>query len=165
MARLPPVSPTIAVMLQAGDKAPSFTLPAVEDGRPVTDPWTEGTTVVSFFKASCPVCKMVAPMLTRLSEAGVRVVAVGQDPPERIAKFNEAEGQRVRSLSEPAPYEVSESYGLEAVPSIFLVAADGEIQQAIPGWNRDTWNEMAAAAGMSEPLSTPDDGLRPFRPG
>ena len=165
MARLPPVSPTIAVVLQAGDKAPSFTLPAVEGGQSVSDPWTEGTTVLTFFKASCPVCKMVAPMLTKLVEGGVRVVAVGQDPPETIAKFNETEGQRVPALSEPAPYSVSESYGLEAVPSVFLIGTDGEIQEAIPGWNRDTWNAMAAAAGMSEPLSTPDDGLRPFRPG
>jgi peroxiredoxin len=152
-------------MLQAGDKAPSFTLPDVEDGQPVSDPWTEGTTVVSFFKASCPVCKMVAPMLTKLSDGGARVVAVGQNSPETIEKFIESEGQRVPTVSEPPPYSVSESFGLEAVPSIFLIGADGEILQAIAGWNRDTWNEMAAAAGVSEPLSTPDDGLRPFRPG
>lgn len=159
------MSHTIAVMLEAGDKAPSFTLPAVGDGQEVSDPWTEGTTVLGFFKASCPVCKMVAPMLTRLAEAGVRVVAVGQDPPETITKFNENEGQRVPALSEADPYPVSESFGLEAVPSIFLIGTDGEILAAIGGWNRDTWNAMAAAAGMTEPLSTPDDGLRPFRPG
>ena len=152
-------------MLNAGDKAPSFTLQAVDGGQAVTDPWTEGPVVLSFFKVSCPVCRMVAPMLTKLTEGGVRVIGVGQDPPEVIATFNEAEGQRATALSEPAPYEVSESFGLEAVPSIFLIGADGEIQRAIAGWNRDTWNEMAAAAGMSEPLSTPDDGLRPFRPG
>jgi peroxiredoxin len=151
-------------VLQAGDKAPSFTLPSI-DGGDVTDPWTEGPTVVTFFKASCPVCKMVAPMLTKLAEGGVRVVAVGQDPPDTIAAFNEAEGQRVPSVSEPAPYSVSESFGLEAVPSIFLIGPDGGIEEAIGGWNRDSWNAMAAKAGMSEPLSTPDDGLRPFRPG
>ncbi len=152
-------------MLQAGDKAPSFTLRAVDDGVEVTDPWTEGATVLSFFKASCPVCKMVAPMLTKMVDAGVRVVVVGQDPPDTIKAFAEKEGQNVLSLTEPAPYAVSESYGLEAVPTIFLIGEDGEIQQAIPGWNRDTWNALAASAGMSEPLSTPDDGLRPFRPG
>ncbi len=152
-------------MLQAGDRAPSFTLSSVDDGSPISDPWTEGTTVLSFFKSSCPVCKMVAPMLTKLSEAGVRVVAVGQDRPETIVRFNDAEGQRVRSLTEPAPYKVSESYGLEAVPTIFLIGQDGEIQQAVPGWNRDTWNALGASLGLTDPLSTPDDGLRPFRPG
>lgn len=152
-------------MLSAGDKAPSFTLPSVDDGSAVSDPWTEGPTVLAFFKVSCPVCKMVAPMLTKLSEAGVRVVAVGEDPPDAIKKYNEAEGQRVPTLSESEPFDVSAAYGLEAVPTIFYIGPGGEILQAIPGWNRDTWNALAAEAGASEPLSTPDDGLRPFRPG
>ena len=152
-------------MLSSGDKAPSFTLPSVDGGGEVTDPWTEGTTVLAFFKVSCPVCKMVAPMLTKLSEGGARVVAVGEDPTEAIAQYNETQGQRVPSLSEAAPYSVSEAYGLEAVPTIFLVGPDGTIEQAIAGWNRDTWNELAATVGLAEPLSTPDDGLRPFRPG
>jgi len=153
-------------MLTAGDQAPSFTLPAVDGGEAVTDPWTEGETLVAFFKTSCPVCKMVAPMLTRLSEADVRVVAVGEDAPDDIASYNESQGQRVTAaLSEAAPYAVSEAYGLEAVPTVFLIGADGKIGQAIAGWNRDTWNELAASLGVAEPLSTPDDGLRPFRPG
>ena len=152
-------------MLTVGDKAPSFTLPAVGGGEAVTDPWTEGETVVAFFKVSCPVCKMVAPMLTKLSEAGVRVVAVGEDARGDIASYNESQGQRVTTLSEAAPYAVSEAYGLEAVPTIFLIGAEGEIGQAIAGWNRDTWNDLAASLGVAEPLSTPDDGLRPFRPG
>ncbi len=169
MPRLLPHSPTIAVMLSTGDKAPSFTLPAVGGGGEVTDPWasdpTGGGTVLAFFKTSCPVCKMVAPMLTKLAEGGARVVAIGQDPPEAIEKYNESQGQRVPALSERAPYAVSEAYGLEAVPTLFLIGPDGEIRQALPGWNRDTWNELAASLGLAEPLSTPDDGLRPFRPG
>jgi peroxiredoxin len=152
-------------MLTAGDKAPSFTLQSADGGQEVSDPWTDGEVVLSFFKVSCPVCKMVAPMLTKLAEGGVRVVAIGQDPPDAILRFNEVEGHRVPALTEPAPYAVSESFGLEAVPTIFRVGEEGEILDAIPGWNRDTWNAMAAAAGISEPLSTPDDGLRPFRPG
>jgi peroxiredoxin len=152
-------------MLSAGDKAPSFTLHAVDGGGEVTDPWTEGQVVLSFFKVSCPVCKMVAPMLTKLADAGIRVVAVGEDPPQAIARFNEHENQRVAALTEPAPYRVSDAFGIEAVPSIFLIREDGEIRRAVPGWSRDDWNELAAAAGVAEPLSTPEDGLRPFRPG
>ena len=152
-------------MLSVGDKAPSFTLPAADGGGDVTDPWTEGRTVVAFFKVSCPVCKMVAPMLTKLSEGGARVVAIGEDPADAITKYNEAQGQRVPSLSQGPPYKVSAAYDLEAVPSLFLVTPDGEIEQAIGGWNRDVWNQLAADLGLSEPLSTPDDGLRPFRPG
>ena len=73
--------------------------------------------------------------------------------------------QRVTAtLTEPAPYALSESYGLEAVPTVFLVGPDGAIENAIPGWSRDIWNALAESLG-APPLSTPDDGLRPFRPG
>ncbi len=104
-------------MLSPGDKAPSFTLPSVDGGGEVSDPWTEGPTVLAFFKVSCPVCKMVAPMLTKLSEAGVRVVAVGEDPPDAIAAYNEAEG--IGSVLDAIP---SASCGL---PVDTLVVVDG----------------------------------------
>src|SRR3954452_7591514 len=115
-------------MLSAGDKAASFTLSAVDGGNEVSDPWTEPTTVLAFFKVSCPVCKMVAPMLTKLSEADVRAVAVGEDPPDEIAENNEAPGKRILTLTEPAPDAVSEAYGLEAVPTIFVIGDDGEVR-------------------------------------
>jgi len=152
-------------MLSTGDKAPSFSLDAVDGGGTVSDPWTEGATVLAFFKVSCPVCKMVAPMVTALAEGGARVFAIGEDPPEALTRFAEQEGQRVPTVTEPAPYDVSQAYGLEAVPSIFLIGPDGAVQDAIGGWNRDAWNQLAASAGVTTPLSTPDDGLRPFRPG
>lgn len=152
-------------MLSVGDKAPSFTLPAVEGGEGVSDPWADGPVVLAFFKTSCPVCKMVAPMLTKLSGGGVRVVTIGEDPPDAITAYNETHDQQVPALSQGEPYSVSRAYGLEAVPTLFLISENGEIQQAIAGWNRDTWNALAADLGLSEPLSTPDDGLRPFRPG
>lgn len=152
-------------MLSAGDQAPSFSLDPVGGGDLVSDPWTGGTTVLAFFKVSCPVCKMVAPMVNAIGEAGVRVFAIGEDPPAALAQFAEQEGQRVPTLTEAAPYGVSQAFGLEAVPSIFLVGPDGAVQESVAGWSRDLWNQLAANAGVTAPLSTPEDGLRPFRPG
>lgn len=152
-------------MLSAGDKAPSFTLPSIDGSGDVTDPWTEGETVLAFFKVSCPVCKMVAPMLTKLAEGGARVVAVGEDPADDLARYNEEQAQQVMTVTEPAPYDLSRAFDLEAVPSMFLVAPDGEILEAIAGWNRDVWNALGTRVGLTEPLSTPEDKLRPFRPG
>ena len=152
-------------MLSAGETAPSFTLDDAGSGVPVADPWSGGPVVLAFFKVSCPVCMTVAPMLTKLTEAGARVVAIGEDGPDAIARYNDDYGQRVTTtLTEPAPYRVSEAYGLEAVPTVFLVGPDGVITHAIAGWGRDTWNGLAASLGI-EPLSSPDDGLRPYRPG
>jgi peroxiredoxin len=152
-------------VLTTGDKAPSFRLVDVVSGQEVADPWSEGQVLLAFFKTSCPVCKMVAPMLTKLSEAGVRVVAVGEDPADDLTRYADEQGQQVSAtLTEPAPYAVSEAYGLEAVPSVFLIGPDGSVETAIPGWSRDPWNALAESVG-APPLSTPDDGLRPFRPG
>jgi peroxiredoxin len=166
MASVPPVSRTIAVVLTAGDQAPSLELLDIATGQAVADPWTDGRLVLAFFKISCPVCKMVGPMLTKLAEGGARVVAVGEDAPEDLTAYADEFGQRVPvTLAEPAPYEVAAAYGLEAVPSIFVIDDNGEIETAVAGWSRDVWNELAASVGVTEPLSTPDDGLRPFRPG
>lgn len=153
-------------MLTTGDVAPSFTLTDVDTGQAVTDPWSDGEVLLAFFKTDCPVCKMVAPMLTTLADAGVRVVGIGEDPPGVIARYDDEQGQHVPvTLTEPAPYAVSAAYGLEAVPSIFVVGEDGEIKDAVAGWSRDRWNALAESVGVADPLSTPDDGLRPFRPG
>jgi thiol-disulfide isomerase/thioredoxin len=152
-------------VLTTGDKAPSFSLVDIVSGETVADPWSEGQVLLAFFKTSCPVCKMVAPMLTRLAEAGVRVVAIGEDPAADLTRYGDEQGQRVTAtLTEPAPYAVSEAYGLEAVPTVFLIGPDGAVENAIPGWSRDMWNALAESVG-APPLSTPDDGLRPFRPG
>lgn len=152
-------------MLSAGDQAPSFSLTAVDSGETVTDPWTDGDTVLAFFKVSCPVCKMVAPKLTALAESGARVFAIGEDPPAELARFAEQEGQRVPTLTEPHPFAVSEAYGLEYVPAIFLIGRDGTIEDSVGAWSRDLWNQLAARLGVTTPISTPEDGLRPFRPG
>ena len=74
-------------MLSAGDKAPSFSLDAADGSGTVSDPWGEGATVLTFFKVSCPVCKMVAPMVTALAEAVLRVLAISEDQPETLARY------------------------------------------------------------------------------
>jgi hypothetical protein len=67
-------------------------------------------------------------------------------------------------VSEPAPYRVSSAYGLETVPSVFLVGGDGLVLDAVGGWDREGWNRVATAAGGA-PVSAAGDGLPVFRPG
>jgi peroxiredoxin len=144
--------------LGPGDRAPSFSL----DG--VADPWSDGDAVLVFFKVTCPVCQLAAPKVQALADGGARVVAIGEDPPEKLEKYAAKYGQRAPTVSEPAPYPVSEAYGLEAVPTVFLVGRDGVIADAVAGWDREGWNRVAAAAGASR-VSDAGDGLPPFRPG
>jgi len=152
------------MMLGPGDRAPTLSLPDAATGDPVSDPWRDGPVVLAFFKTTCPVCQMAAPKVQALADTGVRVMAVGEDPPAKIASYSDSYGQKVPTLTEPSPYEVSDAYGLETVPSLVLVDDDGTIRDAVESWDREGWNSLAEAAGVP-PISDENDGLPPFRPG
>jgi peroxiredoxin len=151
-------------MLVTGDRAPSLQLPDAATGESVTDPWREGPVVLAFFKTTCPVCQMAAPKVQALAEAGVRVVAVGEDPPPAIQAYAEREGQKVTTLSEPAPYPASDAFGIDTVPTLFRVDEDGTVRDAVVSWDRAEWNRFAEAAGGAA-VSEEGDGLPAFRPG
>ena len=154
----------LRVMLAPGDRVPSLELPDASSGESVTDPWRDGPVVLAFFKTTCPVCQMAAPKVQTLAESGARVVAVGEDPPPEIRSYAERHGQSVTTLSEPAPYPVSDAFGIDTVPTLFLVGEDGTVRDAVVSWDRDAWNRFAEEAGGTA-VSEDGDGLPPFRPG
>ncbi len=151
-------------MLALGDPAPALELPDAATGESVTDPWRDGPVVLAFFKTTCPVCQMAAPKVQALAEAGVRVVAVGEDPPPQIRAYAERQGQKVTTLSEPAPYPASDAFGVDTVPTLFSVDENGTVRDAVVSWDRAEWNRFAEAAGGAA-VSEEGDGLPPFRPG
>ncbi len=153
-------------MLVPRDRAPSFTLPDIDTASPVSDPWrdSDGPTILAFFKATCPVCQMAAPMVEAMATSGAAVVAIGEDPAPALAAYRSRWGQAVPTLSEPPPYRVSGAYGLVSVPSLFLVDPQGLVVDVVGGWDRDEWNRVSVAAGGT-PVSASGDGLPPYRPG
>ena len=153
-------------MLARGARAPSFTLPDIDTAEPVADPWRAAAapTVLAFFKATCPVCQLAAPMVRAMAESGATVVAIGEDPAPALDAYRARWGQTVPTLSEPPPYRVSGAYGLVSVPSLYLVDPDGTVLDAVLGWDRDEWNRVSVAAG-GRPISAHGDGLPAFRPG
>ena len=153
-------------MLDAGAVAPPIALPDAASGEIVSDPWRDapGPTVVAFFKTTCPVCMMAAPKIQALADAGVRVVAIGEDPPPALERYATEHGQHVVTLSEASPYPVSEAYALTVVPTLYAIDQAGRVVDAVQSWDRARWNEFAAALG-APPVSDPSDGLAAFRPG
>ena len=124
-------------VLAPGDHAPTLDLPDASTGEPVTDPWRQGPVVLAFFKTTCPVCQMAAPKVQTLAETGVRVVAVGEDPPPELRSYAERHGQNVTTVSEPAPYPVSDAFCINTAPPLFLVGEDGTVRGAVVSWDRD----------------------------
>ena len=149
-----------------GETAPTFRLDDVDTGDLVTNPWQDGDgpVAIAFFKVTCPVCQMAAPMVQALADAGVRVTAIGEDPAPTLRAYARQWGQRVPTVTEPPPYRVSEAYGVRTVPTVFLVGADGVILETAQGWDREKWNAVAAHVG-AQPISHEGDGLPVFRPG
>ena len=156
--------PCSAVLLAPGDRAPTFILDDIATGEQVTNPWTAGPAVVAFIKVTCPVCKLVAPLVQALADAGARVTAIGQDPAPSLAAYAEQFGQRVPTVTEPPPYRVSNAYGITTVPTLYLVDHGGIVRHAVGGWDRVRWNAVAAAVGAPA-LSADGDGLPSYRPG
>jgi peroxiredoxin Q/BCP len=97
-----PTTPRLAV----GDKAPAFSL-SDADGKTVKLGDYKGRKVVVYFypAASTPGCTKQAcdfrDSLTELNEAGLDVIGISPDKPEKLAKFRDAEGLTFPLLSDP----------------------------------------------------------------
>jgi peroxiredoxin Q/BCP len=92
--------------LEVGDKAPAFSLPNA-DGKPVKLSDFTGRKVVVYFypAASTPGCTKQAcdfrDSLAQLNEAGLDVIGISPDKPEKLAKFRDAESLTFPLLSDP----------------------------------------------------------------
>ena len=131
----------------------------------------DGPVALVFYKVTCPVCQMAAPGVDRFERAYPgRIVGIGQDPEEELDAFADEFGMHIRVLSDPPPYEASDAYEIEAVPTLFLVGEDGTILESVGAWDRDGYNRvserLAGLVGSSAVIiSEEGDGLPPFRPG
>ena len=123
-----------------------------------------------FYKVTCPVCQLAAPVAERLAEAFPgRVVGIGQDPEEKLRAFARRHGTTFETVSDPDPYPASAEYGLETVPTLVLIR-DGQVDDVVESWDREGYNRIAARlADLTDQnatsVSDPGDGLPPFRPG
>jgi peroxiredoxin Q/BCP len=92
--------------LEVGDKAPAFSLPDA-DGKTVELSDFKGRKVVVYFypAASTPGCTKQAcdfrDSLAQLNEAGLDVIGISPDKPEKLAKFRDAESLTFPLLSDP----------------------------------------------------------------
>jgi peroxiredoxin len=139
--------------------APEFSLPSVA-GDPVrlSDLHADGPALLLFVSEECPTClltlRRLAPLVSELTEAGVSVAAVFEDPLEVAARMARRTGFDGVVLAEPSPYEVSRAYALESLPTVVLVDRDGGQVGRVVGWD---------AAGLRTLLSAPVTDEPPLR--
>jgi peroxiredoxin len=129
-------------------------------------------TLLWFYKVTCSTSQMAAPKAEALARAypGV-VVGVGEDPPDALKAFSDRYGMSsVRSVPDLEPFPASDAYGIESVPTMFLIGADGTVEDLVRSWDRDGYNRISARLAEltgSEyvEVSGETDGLPAFQPG
>lgn len=137
---------TETTRLAPGDKAPAFSLPDA-DGNTVKLSDFKGRKVIVYFypAASTPGCTKQAcdfrDSLAELNGAGLDVVGISPDKPEKLAKFRDAEKLTFPLLSDPdrkvltayGAYGEKQMYGKTVtgvIRSTFVVDEKGRIAVA-----------------------------------
>ena len=137
---------TSPVRLGPGDPAPDFTLPDA-DGAPVSLSSYRGRRVIVYCypAALTPGCTTQAVDFTEaageLAEAGLDIIGISPDPPEKLMRFREKENLRITLVSDPdkavlrsyGAFGPKKMYGKEVIGvirSTFIVDAEGRIERA-----------------------------------
>jgi peroxiredoxin len=115
--------------------------------------------VVLFVAEECPTSALtmrrLAPLVPALSQAGVAVATIFEDPLDVAARIARRAGLQGTVLSEPAPYEVSRAYELQTVPTTVLVDRNGAILRRVVGWDADGLDALLAQACEGRPPPPP----------
>ena len=162
--------------LTAETKAPDFSLSDL-NGTTISlqERLSRGPVLVAFFKVSCPTCQYTFPFLERLHEVygrdKISIIGVSQNNQKDTSAFVKEYGVTFTTvLDDPNGYAVSNAYGLTNVPSLFLIAPDGNIEISSVGWVKkeiEAINLRLAAAQKEAPavIFRPGEDIRDFRAG
>ena len=149
-------------LIQAGARAPEFTLPD-QDGRPVSLGDFTGRSVVLYFypKADTPGCTTQACGIrdrgADYEAAGAVVLGVSPDPVAAVKKFHGKQSLNFTLLAD-ADHAVCEQYGVwveksmygkpfwGASRSTFIIDPDGTVAHVIPKASPKTHDDVVLAA-------------------
>lgn len=136
-----------AARLAEGDVAPEFTLPDADGNAVSLSEYRGKRTVVYFYpEASTSGCTTQAcdfrDSLSSLQAAGVAVLGISPDAPEKLVRFRDEEGLTFPLLSDPdrrvleayGAYGEKSMYGKKVtgvIRSTFVVDAAGRIEKAM----------------------------------
>jgi peroxiredoxin len=143
-------------MLRAGNKAPSFSLQETSGkAESLAELLARGPALLVLYKSACPVCQLTFPYLERIFQGSngskaLQVVAISQDDEWATTRFREKFKITLPTLldREEDGYPVSNAFGIEHVPSLFLVEADGTISMATEGFVKRDMEAIGSRAGV-----------------
>jgi peroxiredoxin len=162
--------------LASGRRAPDFEL-RTPDGTSycLQELLAAGSVILAFYKSTCPTCQLAFPNLQKAWAASggtsaARLLGVSQDDPIETRRFVQEFGLTFDVVVDEEPHDVSSAYGLEYVPTFFIIGSDGVIRLSDSGFSKATLTEISKVIAQNAgqpviPLFAPDDGLPASRPG
>ena len=152
--------------ISIGEQAPDFELMDLNGQRHrLSDALGRGPVALVFYKGECPTCQFTFPHIQRIfsrvgETADWTLWAISEDDPDEARYFKEEFGLGFDVLIDEYPYPVSAAYGLQFVPSIFLIQPDGKVAVSAHGFTKEALNKIAGFEFL-----TSNDGLPATRPG
>jgi peroxiredoxin len=161
--------------LKKGGPAPTFTLPGTKGEQfSSSDALARGPLLLAFFKVSCPTCQYTFPFIERLHQQfaarGVQIWSISQDNAHHSLEFAREYGITFPILLDEHPYEVSQTFGIKYVPTLFLINTQGIIELMTDGFDKKDLLAIQARLGeyagiMPPALFLPAERVPEFKPG
>jgi peroxiredoxin len=148
-----------AAATRSSDSAPRhvtpFTLTDL-DGQQYHVPGDDPTVIV-FLKEDCPTCDFAMRFIQRLGDClppAVRVLGVSQSDAATTAAFATRHRLTFPILLDTT-LEASLDWGIESVPTLWLIDVDGTVLDRSAGFDRGEWDRLARVAAVSGDIPAP----------
>jgi peroxiredoxin len=161
--------------VKVGQKAPQFELASMDGNKHgLEEALARGPVLLAFFKVECPTCQYTFPFVERLYQQfhalGVQIWGIAQDNVRDSRQFAKECGVTFPVLIDDYPYNVSRAYGLNYVPTLFLIDPDGHVKVVSEGFAKADLLEIQKLLAKHSSVTPPAlfhacDGVPEFKPG
>ncbi len=107
--------------------------------------------ILVFFATWCPSCREELPLIDALAPEfktrNIDIIFIGyQEGPKELEAFLRRIGVKNLTAGADVSGEIGERYGLRALPTLFVIAADGTIRESLVGESEDIQSYLRRAA-------------------